>query len=197
MHYLTCAIIREEDKILICQRPASVTHAIKWEFPGRIITGPHQPTKANLSLKIMEELNIDILVGRPLAIGRQGHLNLTICLNPILCTFSSGELTLLKHMQALWVSPSELLHFDWVDEDRPIVEEYTRYLENSNPPSGIREAFLEILIGLAGFILVKMFFNLYIGLLITFVLLTITGIYSYYTRKDIKDLTHRNPDRRL
>lgn len=184
MRYITCAIIREEDKVLICQRPASVTNALKWEFPGRI-TGPHQPTKANLSLKIMEELNIDILVGRPLQITQQGHTSPEICLYPVLCTLSSGEVALLKYVQAIWISPAELLHFDWVDEDRSIVEEYITCVKNSTPQSAIKEAFLEILIGLASFILVKMFFNLYIGLLITFVLLTITGIYSYYTRKGI------------
>lgn len=182
MHYLTCAIIKEDDKVLICQRPASVTHALKWEFPGRI-TEPNQPTKANLSLKIMEELNIDILVGSPLKMTQQGHISPALCLYPVLCTFSSGEVALLKYVQAIWVSPAELLHFDWADTDRPIVDEYTRYLKNSNPPSPIREAFLEILIGLVGFTLVHLFFNLYIGLLITLILITITGIYSYYTRK--------------
>jgi len=182
MRYITCAIIEKDNQVLICQRPSSVISPLKWEFPGRM-TDSLPPTKAVLSFKIMEELAIDVLVGRPLAIGLQDHANLTICLNPVLCTFASGELTLLKHVQALWVSPAELLHFDWVDEDRPIVEEYITYVKNSTPPSAVKEAFLEILIGLVGFMLVKTFFNLYIGLLITLILISITGIYSYYTRK--------------
>ncbi|MNJ93654.1 CTP pyrophosphohydrolase [compost metagenome] len=184
MHYLTCAIIRKDDKVLICQRLPSVKHALKWEFPGRI-TESHLPTKANLSLKIREELSIDILVGRPLEMTQQGHKSPAHCLYPVLCTFSSGEVTSQKYVQVMWVPPAELLHFDWTDTDRPIVDEYTRYLENSNPPSRIREAFLEILIGLIGFTLVHMFFNLYVGLLITLILITITGIYTYYTRKNI------------
>jgi 8-oxo-dGTP diphosphatase len=185
MHYLTCAIIRKDDKVLICQRPASATHALKWEFPGRI-TDSHQPTKANLSRTIMEELSIDILVGRSLKMTQQDYTSPALCLYPVLCTFSSGEVTLQKYVQAMWVSPAELLHSDWTDSDRPIVDEYTRYLENSNPPSRIRDAFLEILIGLIGFTFVHMFFNLYIGLLITSILVTITGIYTYYTRKNIR-----------
>lgn len=185
MHYLTCAIIRKDDKVLICQRPPSVTHALKWEFPGRI-TESHLPTKANLSLKIMEELSIDILVGRPLEMTQQGHKSPALCRYPVLCTFSSGEVAMLEYVQAIWVPSAELSHFDWTDTDRPIVEEYTRYLENSNPPSRIKQAFLEILIGLIGFTLVHMFFNVYIGLLITLILITITGIYSYYTRKNIR-----------
>ncbi len=185
MHYLTCAIIREDDKILICQRPASVTHALKWEFPGRI-TESHKPMKANLSLKIREELNIDILVGRPLKMTQQDYTSPAPCLYTILCTFCSGEVAFQKYVQALWVSPAELLHFDWTDSDRTIVDEYTKYLEDSNPPSRIKEAFLEILIGLIGFTLVHIFFNLYIALLITLILITVTGIYTYYTRKNIK-----------
>lgn len=61
MLQVTCAIIQHADKILICQRSASMKLALKWEFPGgKIETG--ESKEECLHREVKEELNIDIIV---------------------------------------------------------------------------------------------------------------------------------------
>ncbi|WP_341832439.1 NUDIX domain-containing protein [Sphingobacterium thalpophilum] len=61
MLQVTCAIIEHANKILICQRSASMKLPLKWEFPGgKIETG--ESKEECLRREIKEELQIDISI---------------------------------------------------------------------------------------------------------------------------------------
>jgi 8-oxo-dGTP diphosphatase len=62
MTQVVAAILRREDKILICQRRADHAHGLKWEFPGGKIEPGESPEEA-LVRELREELGIEARAG--------------------------------------------------------------------------------------------------------------------------------------
>lgn len=121
MLHVTCAIIRRNNTILICQRSASMKLPLKWEFPGGKIE-PGESKEDCLMREIKEELGIDIMVGPALNMVEYHYPKFAICLYPFECTLIGGDLNLTEHAQAIWVDNSELLNYDWAAADLPIVK---------------------------------------------------------------------------
>ncbi len=123
MLQVTCAIIQHADKILICQRSASMKLALKWEFPGgKIETG--ESKEECLHREVNEELNIDIIVHSPLTMVEYHYAEFSVQLYPFVCSLQSGEVNVLEHTQAIWVDAMQLPNYDWAEADIPIVVEY-------------------------------------------------------------------------
>lgn len=123
MLQVTCAIIQHADKILICQRSASMKLALKWEFPGgKIETG--ESKEECLHREIKEELNIDIIVHSALTMVEYHYAEFSVQLYPFVCSLQSGEVNVLEHTQAIWVDAMQLPNYDWAAADIPIVVEY-------------------------------------------------------------------------
>ena len=62
MTRVAVGILREDGKILICQRKKSARYGLKWEFPGGKIEANESPTDC-LKRELREELGIDATVG--------------------------------------------------------------------------------------------------------------------------------------
>lgn len=122
MLHVTCAIIKHNDKILICQRSAKMKLPLKWEFPGGKIEAG-ESKEESLIREIKEELGIDITVGRALEIVEYHYSEFSICLYPFLCKWTGGTLAIAEHAQTIWVDNSDLLNYDWAAADLPIVKE--------------------------------------------------------------------------
>ena len=121
MLHVTCAIIRRNNTILICQRSASMKLPLKWEFPGGKIE-PGESKEDCLMREIKEELGIDIKVGPALNMVEYHYPEFAICLYPFECLLVGGKLHLTEHAQAIWVDYNELLNYDWAAADLPIVK---------------------------------------------------------------------------
>lgn len=123
MLQVTCAIIVNNNKILICQRSAAMRMPMKWEFPGgKIELGE---SKADcLRREIQEELGIAIGIGRALTPVEHHYPDFSICLSPFVCTLESGTVRPTEHAQVIWVDATELPSYDWAEADVPIVMEY-------------------------------------------------------------------------
>lgn len=121
MLHVTCAIIKQDNTILICQRSAKMKLPLKWEFPGGKIE-PGESKEECLIREIKEELGIDINVGRALSMVEYHYPEFAICLYPFECKLVDGELDLSEHAQAIWVGKAELLNYDWAAADLPIVQ---------------------------------------------------------------------------
>lgn len=119
---VTCGIIEQQSRILICQRSVEMTHPLKWEFPGGKVEA-NESKIACLAREIQEELGLIIQVGQSLSPVIHAYPTFTIALYPYLCTLVSGKLQLSEHQQAIWVSREELLHYDWAEADVPIVQQ--------------------------------------------------------------------------
>jgi len=126
MLQVTCAIIEHANKILICQRSASMKLTLKWEFPGgKIETG--ESKEDCLRREIKEEINIDINIRKALTMVEHHYADFSLQLYPFVCSLQSGEVKALEHAQAIWVTIDQMLDYDWADADLPIVSEYIAY----------------------------------------------------------------------
>lgn len=123
---VVCAIIENNGKILVVQRSETMKLALKWEFPGGKIE-ENETEIESLKREINEELHIEINPTTRLAPSIHHYPNLSIKLIPFVAQLISGELKLIEHKQALWLSKSELHTLDWAEADIPIVKEYINY----------------------------------------------------------------------
>lgn len=123
MLQVTCAIIEHADKILICQRSASMKLPLKWEFPGGKIERGESKEEC-LRREIREELNIDIIIHNALTMVEYHYTDFSLQLYPFVCSLKSGNVIALEHAQAIWVYPDQLRNYGWAEADLPIVNEY-------------------------------------------------------------------------
>lgn len=123
MLHVTCALIEQDEKILICQRSASMKLPLKWEFPGGKIE-KEESQEDCLKREITEELGIDIIPTQKLSAVPYHYTDFSITLYPFICKLAKGEPSPTEHAEIKWVSKSELLNYDWAAADLPIVEEY-------------------------------------------------------------------------
>lgn len=59
---VTAAIIRDGDKVLVCQRRRGAAFELKWEFPGGKVEDGEDP-EACLARELREELGIEAIIG--------------------------------------------------------------------------------------------------------------------------------------
>jgi 8-oxo-dGTP diphosphatase len=123
MLYVTCAIIEHHEKVLICQRSASMKLPFKWEFPGGKIESGESKEDC-LKREIKEELGLSIEIVSTLKAVKYHYPEFSICLYPFVCRLNGGKLLLAEHAQAIWVTKEELPNYDWAEADIPIVHEY-------------------------------------------------------------------------
>lgn len=123
MLQVTCAIIEHNNKVLICQRSATMKLPMKWEFPGGKIEQDESKEDC-LQREIKEELGMIITIDRALKPVEYQYPDFCICLYPFICRWESGQVVPTEHKQAIWVDASELLNYDWAEADLPIVHEY-------------------------------------------------------------------------
>lgn len=119
---VVCAVIKNDNKILIAQRSNKMSLPLKWEFPGgKIEKG--EDKKAALKREIQEELSIEIEIGNELNAVIHHYDNFSITLIPFLCTTSSRTFKLTEHKEIRWEKKENLKQYDWAAADIPIVNE--------------------------------------------------------------------------
>lgn len=124
---VVCALIIRNDTVLCAQRSEHMALPLKWEFPGGKLEDGEAPEEA-LKREIMEELAIDIIVGRAMNVSEYTYENdRTIRLLPYLATMQNTKEPIAnEHVELRWVKAPELLVLDWAAADVPIVHEYLK-----------------------------------------------------------------------
>lgn len=122
MLIVTCAIIVQHGKILICQRSTTMDLPLKWEFPGGKVE-PGEDDALTIVREIKEELHLDIEVVKRLQPVEHDYPAFRIRLVPFMAHVIGGSLQLEEHADAKWVTVAELDQYDWAPADVPIVEE--------------------------------------------------------------------------
>jgi mutator protein MutT len=112
------AVIMDQDKYLVCQRPLDKRHGGLWEFPGgKMEAGESLFEAANRELS--EELNVSALsVGEPIySVHDEG--------SPFVIDFVPSEIvgvpTCLEHADVRWASLEDIQHLDLAPSDRQFV----------------------------------------------------------------------------
>ena len=118
---VSAAVIQSSGMIFAAQRKDAGPLALKWEFPGGKVEPGEDPAEAVVR-EIKEELSIQIDVLSHLTTVKHAYETFYLEMNAYLCKIVSGKLRLNEHIDAKWLSKSELYTVDWAAADLPIVE---------------------------------------------------------------------------
>ena len=117
---VVAAIIRDGEKVFATQRGYGEFNG-GWEFPGGKIETGETPEEA-LIREIKEELNVDIKVGNNLGSIEYDYPTFHLSMNTFLCEIIKGEIVLLEHDDARWVTINDLRSVDWLPADNMLIE---------------------------------------------------------------------------
>ena len=115
------ALIRDADRFLICQRPASKDRGLLWEFVGGKVE-PGETREEALIRECREELAITVEVGDIFSEVTHTYPDLTIHLTVFYAEITAGSLRKLEHNDIRWIQLDELDRYAFCSADRPIVE---------------------------------------------------------------------------
>ena len=120
-HYdVTAAVIRQNGKILIAQRPLEGMLGGLWEFPGGK-QEPGETLEQCLRREICEELGIEIEVGQPIITVKHSYTHFKITLHAFACRLVSGTPRSLNVADWRWVSLAEMDDFPFPRTDKKII----------------------------------------------------------------------------
>ncbi|MBR5524971.1 MAG: (deoxy)nucleoside triphosphate pyrophosphohydrolase [Clostridia bacterium] len=117
---VAAALIWENDRFLICQRPAHKSNSLLWEFVG----GKAEPGEAlpqTLVRECREELGVTVTVGEPFTDLVHTYPDITIHLTLFNAAITDGEPQLLEHRDLRWITPQEIPHYDFCPADKDIL----------------------------------------------------------------------------
>ena len=116
---VVAAIICKDNQIFATQRGYGDFKG-GWEFPGGKME-PGETPEAALVREIREELAVEISVGDLLTTVEHDYPNFHLTMHCYLCQLTGGEITLLEHEAARWLSKGELYSVEWLPADVGII----------------------------------------------------------------------------
>ncbi|MCX7842150.1 MAG: (deoxy)nucleoside triphosphate pyrophosphohydrolase [Clostridia bacterium] len=121
MKEVTAAIIRNNDKILICQRASDDECAMLWEFPGGK-REQGETLEECIVREIREELELDIRLLGVFAKSIYRHNDKEIHFTVYNAELSGGNLKLNVHNEAKWVTVDDMGNYEFMPADIEFVE---------------------------------------------------------------------------
>lgn len=116
---VVAGVIKNGDKIFATQRGYGDFKG-GWEFPGGKMEPGETPQQA-LTRELREELAVVVEVGDFICTVDCDYPNFHLTMHCYFCSVVGGELKLLEHEAAKWLSPSELDNVDWLPADVEVV----------------------------------------------------------------------------
>ena len=118
---VVAALIWQDDRFMICQRPAHKARGLLWEFVGGK-TEPGETLAQALIRECQEELNITVAVGDLFTQVVHEYPDIHIRLSLFHCTIAEGIPQLLEHADLRWIHPSQIPDFEFCPADKDILE---------------------------------------------------------------------------
>ena len=118
---VVAALIRKNDKFLICQRPQNKARGLLWEFVGGKVEKGETLEEA-LIRECQEELAITV---KPHGIFTEvvhEYSDITVHLTLFNCGICAGEPQLLEHNAMQWITPAEIENFEFCPADEVILK---------------------------------------------------------------------------
>ena len=117
---VVAALIWDQGKFMICQRPAHKARGLLWEFVGGK-TEPGETLEEALVRECREELDITVAVGDIFTQVVHEYPDILIRLTLFNCTVAEGTPKLLEHNDLKWIHPVEIPNFDFCPADKDIL----------------------------------------------------------------------------
>ena len=117
---VVAALIWDNDKFMICQRPAHKARGFLWEFVGGKVESGETKEQA-LIRECKEELNVLLSVGDVFMDVVHEYPDLTVHLTLFCAIIAEGEPQKLEHNDIQWITPSEIPNYDFFPADEEIL----------------------------------------------------------------------------
>ncbi len=115
------ALIRNNDKFLICRRPENKARGLLWEFVGgKVEKGETKPQA--LIRECKEELDITVEPQNVFTEVTHTYPDITIHLTLFNCIIISGVPKLLEHKEMKWITPKEIPNYEFCPADAEILD---------------------------------------------------------------------------
>ena len=98
-----------------------------WELPGGKLEPGETPQQC-IEREIREELATEVKAEKVLGVVDYDYPNFHLTMHCILCTIISGELKLLEHEAARWLTKETLPSVDWLSADLLILDKIEEIL---------------------------------------------------------------------
>ncbi len=116
---VVAAVIFKDGRVFASQRGYG---AFKdgWEFPGGKVEAGESPERA-LQREIREELETEIRVGELIDTIEYDYPDFHLSMRCYACEIISGDLHLIEHEAARWLSAEQLESVDWLPADISLI----------------------------------------------------------------------------
>lgn len=118
---VVAALIWNEDKFLICQRPAHKERGLLWEFVGGKVE-PGETKEQALVRECQEELAVTLSVGDVFMEVDHQYPDLNVRLTLFNAVIHEGTPQLLEHNDIRWITPGEIPQYEFCPADETILD---------------------------------------------------------------------------
>lgn len=121
---VVAALIWDNKKFMICQRPAHKARGLLWEFVGGKVE-PGETKEQALIRECQEELAVTLSVGEVFMDVIHEYPDITVHLTLFHATIAEGEPQKLEHNDIQWIAPAEIPQYDFCPADVEILAKIT------------------------------------------------------------------------
>lgn len=118
---VVAALLEQGGRFLICQRPSHKAQGDLWEFAGGKIEPGETPQQA-LERECREELAVEIQADELFMEVVHEYDDRIVRLLVLRAVLKSGEPTALEHQAMAWVTPQQMMEYDFCPADLPILQ---------------------------------------------------------------------------
>ena len=118
---VVAALIWDNDKFMICQRPAHKARGLLWEFVGGKVEAG-ETKEAALIRECQEELAVTLSVGDVFMEVIHEYPDITVQLTLFNAVIAEGVPQKLEHNDVRWITPAEIPQYDFCPADVEILD---------------------------------------------------------------------------
>lgn len=118
---VVAALIWDNDKFMICQRPAHKARGLLWEFVGGKVEAG-ETKEAALIRECQEELAVTLSVGELFMEVLHEYPDITVRLSLFNAVIAEGEPQKLEHNDIRWITPAEIPRYNFCPADEEILD---------------------------------------------------------------------------
>nr|WP_302649748.1 (deoxy)nucleoside triphosphate pyrophosphohydrolase [uncultured Agathobaculum sp.] len=121
MTEVVAALIWEQGRFLICQRPPHKARGLLWEFVGGKVE-PGETRAQALIRECQEELAVTVTVGDIFMEVTHTYPDMTVHLTLFHASIAAGTPQMLEHHDMKWITAAEIPQYEFCPADRVILD---------------------------------------------------------------------------